>query len=151
MSDRRFLKLLEPCSIGSVKARNRIIKSAAGLWYWGKGENPVTDKVKCLYEAFAKGGVGLIIMESPGIEKGGRSFRLDDERHVRHLSDLTRTIHSHGCPVFVQFTDMANWNVLKSPDFDTRGPSPVRVFSEMDNHDYMPRELHHPRDPGGRR
>lgn len=141
MSDTRFARLLEPYSIGSVKARNRIIKSAAGLWYWGKGENPVTAKVRCLYEAFAKGGVGLIIMESPGIEKGGKSYRLDNESHVTHLAGLTKMIHSHGCPVFVQFTDMANWNVLKSPDFDTRGASPVSVFSEMDNHDFMPREL----------
>jgi 2,4-dienoyl-CoA reductase (NADPH2) len=141
MSDTRFARLLEPYSIGSVKARNRIIKSAAGLWYWGKGENPVTEKVRCLYEAFAKGGVGLIIMESPGIEKGGKSYRLDNENHVTHLAGLTKMIHSHGCPVFVQFTDMANWNVLKSPDFDTRGASPVSVFSEMDNHDFMPREL----------
>jgi 2,4-dienoyl-CoA reductase (NADPH2) len=141
MSDMRFAKLLEPCFIGSVKARNRIIKSAAGLWYWGKGENPVTEKVKCLYEAFAKGGVGLIIMESPGIEKGGRSFRLDNESHRQHLSELTGTIHRHHCPVFVQFTDMANWNILRSSDFDTRGASPVCVFSEMDNHDFMPREL----------
>ena len=71
MSNERFAKILEPCSIGRVKTRNRMIKSAAGLWYWGKGDSPVTEKVKCLYEAFAKGGVGLIIMESPGIEKGG--------------------------------------------------------------------------------
>lgn len=141
MSDGRFAKILEPCSIGPVKTRNRMIKSAAGLWYWGKGDNPVTDRVRCVYEAFARGGVGLIIMESPGIEKGGRSFRLDDEKQRPHLSELTRMIHSHGCPVFVQFTDMANWNILKSPDFDTRGASPVCVFSEMDNHDFMPREL----------
>lgn len=141
MSNERFSKILEPYSIGNVKARNRMIKSAAGLWYWGKGDNPVTEKVKCLYEAFAKGGVGLIIMESPGIEKGGRSFRLDDEKHRVQLAGLTRIIHGHGCPVFVQFTDMANWNIMKSPDFDTRGASPVCVFSEMDNHDFVPREL----------
>ena len=101
----------------------------------------MTEKVKCLYEAFARGGVGLIIMESPGIEKGGKSYRLDDERQVRHLAELTGLIHTHGCPVFVQFTDMANWNMIRSPDFDTRGPSPVCVCSETDNHDYMPREL----------
>jgi len=141
MTDKRFEKLLEPGSIGQVKTRNRIIKSAAGLWYWGKGDDTVTDKIKCLYGAFAKGGVGLIIMESPGIEKGGRSFRLDDEKQRKQVADLTLIIHAHGCPVFVQFTDMANWNIIKSPDFDTRGPSPVYVFSETDNHDYLPREL----------
>jgi 2,4-dienoyl-CoA reductase (NADPH2) len=141
MSEKRFEKLLGPGHIGSVKTRNRIIKSAAGLWYWGKGDNPVTEKVKCLYEAFARGGVGLIIMESPGIEKGGRSYRLDDEKQLMHLAELTRMIHAYDCPVFVQFTDMANWNIVRSPDFDTRGPSPVCVYSETDNHDFMPREL----------
>jgi 2,4-dienoyl-CoA reductase (NADPH2) len=141
MSTPKFEKLLEPGQIGSVKTRNRLIKSAAGLWYWAPGDSPVTEKVKFLYEAFAKGGVGLIIMESPGIEKGGRSFRLDNEKHRLQLAGLTKMIHSHGCPVFVQFTDMANWNVMKLPGFDTRGPSSVSVTSEMDNHDFMPREL----------
>jgi 2,4-dienoyl-CoA reductase (NADPH2) len=141
MITRRFDKLMEPGLIGSVRTRNRIVKSAAGLWYWGNGENPVTEKVKCLYEAFARGGVGLIIMESPGIEKGGRSFRLDSEKQRAQIGGLTGAIHKYGCPVFVQFTDMANWNILRSPDFDTRGASPVQVYSEMDNHDFMPREL----------
>ena len=53
----RFEKLLEPGYIGKVKTRNRIIKSAAGLQYWNFGENPVSDKGKYLYEAFARGGV----------------------------------------------------------------------------------------------
>jgi 2,4-dienoyl-CoA reductase (NADPH2) len=141
MTDKGFSKLLEPGSIGRVKTRNRIIKSAAGLWYWGPGDNTVTEKVKCLYEAFAKGGVGLIIMESPGIERGGKSFRLDVEKQRKQVAELTRMIHSHGCPVFVQFTNMANWNIIKAPGFDTRGPSPVHVISETDNHDYIPREL----------
>ena len=39
-----FTKLLEPHHIGSVKTRNRIIKSAAGLQYWVQGDNPVTKK-----------------------------------------------------------------------------------------------------------
>ncbi len=57
MTDKRFVKLLEPGSIGQVKTRNRIIKSTASLWYWGKGDNAVTEKIKCLYEAFVKNAV----------------------------------------------------------------------------------------------
>ena len=57
------------------------------------------------------------------------------------MSEVTKIIHSHGCPVFVQLTSMANWNLAKSPDHDTRAPSPVCVYSEMDNHNTMPREM----------
>jgi len=141
MSNQRFEKLLEPYHIGSVKTRNRIIKSAAGLQYWVQGDNPVTKKAFHFFEALAKGGVGLIIMESPSIEAGGKSFRLDNEKHIEAMSGITEVIHKYGCPVFVQLANMANWNMRKSPDYDTRGASPVCVHSEMDNHDFMPREL----------
>ncbi len=141
MSNQRFEKLLEPYHIGSVKTRNRIIKSAAGLQYWVQGDNPVTKKAFHFFEALAKGGVGLIIMESPSIEAGGKSFRLDNEKHIEAMSGVTEVIHKYGCPVFVQLANMANWNMRKSPDYDTRGASPVCVHSEMDNHDFMPREL----------
>ena len=132
----RFEKLLEPYHIGSVKTRNRIIKSAAGLRYWGSGENPVSEKIKCLYEAYARGGVGLVIMESPS----GMTFQLDGDKHIKDMSELTQVIHKHGCPVFVQLTSMANWKLARSADMP-RAPSPVCVYSEMDNHNGMPREI----------
>jgi 2,4-dienoyl-CoA reductase (NADPH2) len=141
MASNVYEKLLEPNYIGSIKTRNRIIKSAAGLQYWVHGDNPVTRKAFHFYEALAKGGVGLIIMESPSIEKGGKSYRLDNDKHIKAMSEVTGVIHKYGCPVFVQLSDMANWNMQKSPDYDTRGASPVCVHSEMDNHDFMPREL----------
>lgn len=141
MSNNRFEKLLEPYHIGSVKTRNRIIKSAAGLQYWVQGDNPVTKKALYFFDALARGGVGLIIMESPSIEAGGKSFRLDNDKHIKAMSEVTGTIHQYGCPVFVQLAHMANWNMRKSPEYDTRGASPVCVSSEMDNHGFMPREL----------
>ncbi|HEX2964653.1 MAG TPA: FAD-dependent oxidoreductase [Syntrophorhabdaceae bacterium] len=141
MSNNNFEKLLEPYHIGSVKTRNRMIKSAAGLQYWIQGDNPVTKKALYFFDALARGGVGLIIMESPSIEAGGKSFRLDNEKHIKAMSEVTGIIHQHGCPVFVQLANMSNWNMRKSPEYDTRGASPVCVFSEMDNHGFMPREL----------
>src|SRR5208283_715672 len=142
MTGGRFFKLLEPSHIGPVKTRNRIIKPAAGLQYWRAGDNPVTEKAKWLFDAYARGGVGLIIMESPRIEKGGgKGYRLDNDKSVQAMSEVTRIIHGHGCPVFVQLTSMANWNLAKSPDHDTMAPSPVCLYSEMDNHNSMPREM----------
>jgi 2,4-dienoyl-CoA reductase (NADPH2) len=141
MIDKRFEKLLEPGRIGPVKTRNRIIKPGAGLQYWIPGGYPLAEKAKWLHEAYAKGGVGLIIIESPRIETGGRGFRLDTDKSIQAMSELTRIIHSHGCPVFVQLASMANWNLAHSPDHDTRAPSPVCVYSEMDQHNSMPREM----------
>ena len=142
MTDKRFDKLLEPSRIGRVLTRNRIIKPAAGLQFWIPGDNPVTEKAKWLFDAYARGGVGLIIMESPRVEKGkGKGYRLDNDKSIQAMSEVTRIIHGHGCPVFVQLTSMANWNLAHSPDHDTKAPSSVCVFSEMDNHNSMPREM----------
>jgi 2,4-dienoyl-CoA reductase (NADPH2) len=141
MKSHGYTHLLEPSYIGSVKTRNRLIKSAAGTWYWSKGDNPVSEKARCVYESFAAGGVGLIVVESPSIEEGGKSYRLDNEHHRKSIAGLTKSIHKYGCPVFVQIADMANWNIAKLAGADTRGASPVSVLSEMDNHDSMPREL----------
>ena len=132
----RFEKLLEPYHIGSVKIRNRIIKSAAGLRYWGPAENPVSERVKSLHEAYARGGVGLVIMESPT----GITFQLDSDKHIKDMSELTRVIHQHGCPVFLQLTSMANWRLARSTGIPI-APSPVCVYSEMDNHNTMPRGI----------
>jgi len=141
MTTSNFENLLSPCHIGSVKTKNRLIKSAAGLQYWAAGvDNPVTEKAKYLHEAFAKGGVGLIIMESPGIEKGGRSYRLDNDKHIQAMSEVTKVIHKHGCPVFAQFSNMANWKLIPTGD-TPRAPSSVCVTSDMDNHNTMPRPL----------
>ncbi len=141
MSDQRFAKLLEPSHIGPVATRNRIIKPAAGLQYWIAGGVPVAEKAKWLFDAYARGGVGLIIIESPRLEPGGKGFRLDNDKAIEAMSEVTEIIHSYGCPVFVQLAHMGNWNLAHSPDHDTRAPSPVCVISEMDNHDSMPREM----------
>jgi 2,4-dienoyl-CoA reductase (NADPH2) len=140
MNTPAFEHILSPYHIGSVKTRNRLIKSAAGLQYWAQGDNPVTDRAKYLYEAFAKGGVGLIIMESPGIEKGGRSYRLDNDKHILAMSEVTKIIHKYNCPVFAQLADLANWRLVPTAA-TPRAPSSVRVISEMDNHNDMPRPL----------
>ena len=93
MPNNRYEKLLEPYHIGSVKTRNRIIKSAAGLQYWVQGDNPVTKKALYFFDALARGGVGLIIMESPSMEQGGKSFRLDNDKHISAMSEITGVIH----------------------------------------------------------
>ena len=90
-----FHKLLEPSSIGKVKTRNRIIKTAAGTSFWSPGERRITDMALAYYEAVARGGAGLIMMESPIVEypfdePGDVRMRIDDDRFIPQLSELVR-------------------------------------------------------------
>src|SRR4030042_705611 len=89
-----FHKLLEPFHIGKVKTRNRIIKAASGTSFWNPGEHRITEKGKAFYESLAKGGVGLIIVESPIVEypfdePGDVRLRIDDDRHIKELREVT--------------------------------------------------------------
>ena len=64
-SNTRFEKLLEPYHIGPVKTRNRLIKTGASTLYWHQDELHMNKTILAYYEAIARGGVGLLIVESP--------------------------------------------------------------------------------------
>jgi 2,4-dienoyl-CoA reductase (NADPH2) len=109
----KFKNLLEPGQIGTVKIKNRIIKTACGTHYWHRDDLHMNRKVICYYEALAKGGAGLIIAESPTVDfqfdnKGFNKYRLDDDRFVPGLSELAQAVHKHGCPVFLQLYHKGN-------------------------------------------
>jgi len=143
-----FHKLLEPYHIGKVKTRNRIIKTASGTSFWNKGDHRVSEKGKAFYEALARGGVGLIMVESPIVEypfdePGDVRLRIDDDKYIQDISELTEVIHKHGCPAFVQLYHRGPWlqpYALHRPHI---AASPVRApVSEFDLHgEAAPREL----------
>jgi 2,4-dienoyl-CoA reductase (NADPH2) len=134
----KFQKLLEPFHIGKVKTRNRIIKTAAGTSFWSPGDRRVTDKALAYYEAVARGGVGLIMMESPIVEHpfdapGDVRMRLDEDRYIEEIGELVRAIHKHGCPTFMQFYHRGPWSQPYAPNRPRYAASAVRpVVSEFD-------------------
>ncbi len=111
----RFEKLLEPINIGSVKLRNRMVKTAAGTLFFFGNNGYVTERGKRYYEALARGGVGCVYVESPnideplGLKKPG-DFRIDEDKYIPGLKDLVDSIHKHGCPVFVQLYHAGPWH-----------------------------------------
>ncbi len=148
MSDQKFRKLLEPFHIGKVKTRNRIIKTASGTSFWSPGERRVTEKGLAYYEALARGGVGLIMFESPIVEypfdePGDVRLRIDDDRYIEEIAQLPAVIHKHGCPVFVQFYHRGPWLQPYAANRPHVAASPVVPPSgEFDLHgDEPPREL----------
>ena len=148
----RFEKLLEPGRIGSVKTRNRIIKTGAGMLMWHEDDLHVNERVKAYYESIARGGVGLLIVETATIDYplGARwreRYRIDDDKYIKGLSELTKVIHKHGCPTFIQLYHDGPWQTklpfVPEPLFEGPpiGASPVSVKKPNDFHDEVPRAL----------
>jgi 2,4-dienoyl-CoA reductase (NADPH2) len=147
-----FEKLLEPGRIGSVTTRNRIIKTGAGMLMWHQDDLHMREEVKAFYEGLARGGVGMLIVESPVIDYplGARwkeRYRIDDDRYIEGLRELVEVIHRHGCPTFMQMNHDGPWQVklpFAPEPFFSGSPiaaSPVSFRSESDFHNEVPREL----------
>lgn len=148
----KFERLLEPGRIGSIKTKNRMVKSGAAARYWGSGDAQVSPKITHYYEAFARGGIGLLIVEGPLIDpeeaRMNGNYRLDDDKYIPGVAELTALIHKFDCPAFVQLNHNCNWqktmawNLPPAEVTDPpRGASPVCVKSIMDNNNEMPREI----------
>ena len=111
MTDKtRFSKLLEPGQIGNVKTKNRIFKTGAGSTL-GDGSGKVTVRHKAFYGALARGGVGLIVVESGSIDRppeagiasgSGTFLRFDNDEFIPSLNELVELIHKYDCPTFYQ-------------------------------------------------
>jgi 2,4-dienoyl-CoA reductase (NADPH2) len=125
----QFQKLLEPSYIGKVKTRNRIIKTAQGSSFI-EPTGYVGEQAKAYYETMARGGVGLLIVESCGVEYPlgihhfPVQFHLDDDKYIPSYSELTRVVHKYGCPVFLQLFHSGPWNPTGLlPKRDTKSAS----------------------------
>jgi 2,4-dienoyl-CoA reductase (NADPH2) len=153
MSDiANYQKILEPGRIGSVKTRNRILKSGAGMLMWHEDDLHMKEDIKAFYEGIARGGVGLLIVESPTIDypRGARwkeRYRIDDDKYIQGLSELVSVIHKHGCPTFMQMNHDGPWQVklpfAPEPFYQGSpiGSSPTTVSSESDFHNEPPHAL----------
>jgi len=148
----KYEKLLEPGRIGSVKTRNRIFKSGAGMLMWHEDDLHMSEEVKAFYESIARGGVGLLIVESPTIDyplgvRWKERYRLDDDKYIQGLSELVDVIHKHDCPTFLQMNHDGPWQVklpfVPEPMYDGPpvGASPVCFEAEGDFHNEPPRAL----------
>jgi 2,4-dienoyl-CoA reductase (NADPH2) len=149
---KKFEKLLEPYHIGSVKTRNRIIKTGASSLYWHDDELHMNKTILAYYEAIARGGVGLIIVESPTIDYPSSSrwsqiYRFDDDKYIEGMSELIQVIHKHGCPTFMQIVHLGPWQNPLFPneppisDLPPVGASPVKLDAPGDFQRDVIREL----------
>ena len=98
-----FRKLMEPGRIGSVRARNRILKtgSTPGFFPWEGGH--IQQKAIDYYEALAKGGAGLVTVgPAPFGVPPGIGYLMDDDKFLPGMKRLSESIGKHDCPAFLQ-------------------------------------------------
>lgn len=151
-SNHKYVKLLEPGRIGPVTTRNRIIKTGAGVMMWHEDDVVMRDEVLAFYEAMARGGTGLIIVESPTVDypAGCRwrdRYRLDDDKYIPGMAQIADVIHKHGCPTFMQMNHDGTWQVhlpfVPNPPYSglPYAASTVTVPCETDFHNEVPHPL----------
>ena len=97
--------LLTPGHIGPVETRNRIVMPAMDQNTCDEGE--ITDLNVAHYVERAKGGVGLLILETSAVAWpiGATSVHqpaLSEDRFIPGLARLADAVHAHGAKMFVQ-------------------------------------------------
>jgi 2,4-dienoyl-CoA reductase-like NADH-dependent reductase (Old Yellow Enzyme family) len=99
-----FPSLFTPGSIGSITLKNRIIFGPHGTTLGHNGK--VTDDLIAYHEARAKGGAGLIILESATVHETyaypSQFIYLGSDECISGLSKLAATVHQYDCKVFGQ-------------------------------------------------
>jgi 2,4-dienoyl-CoA reductase (NADPH2) len=148
----RYEKLLEPGYIGSVKTRNRIFKSGSGMFMWSMEDTHMRDEVKAMYGAFARGGVGLVMVEAPGVDypwgtRRRARYRMDDDKYIEGMKELVDVIHKYNCPTFMQMNHDGPWQAHlpsePNPIYDGPPVAASEVSLPMDNdfHNQIPKAL----------
>lgn len=98
--------LFKPIVIGTLELKNRMVLPAQ-VTLFGNELGFVTERLINYHITKAKGGVGLIIIESTCIESPRgrvvpRQLRIDHDKYIIGLSELADAIHSYGAKVALQ-------------------------------------------------
>jgi 2,4-dienoyl-CoA reductase (NADPH2) len=115
MSGHKIERLLEPVFIGKVQLKNRLMKSGAGTSFIDEG-GQVGDRIIGFYEALAKGGVGLVTVESTGVDfptgihHPSVQLHLENDSYIPGYTRLVEAVHAQDCPVFLQLFHSGPWH-----------------------------------------
>ena len=104
MANSAFKKLFEPGQIGSVRIKNRIVKMGAQFTPTDWEDGYIQQRYIDLFEAIARGGVGLITVAGSEIGKDVfyDGFLVTDDKYIPRLRETVDAIHKWDCPAFMQ-------------------------------------------------
>ena len=146
-SAKQFSKLFEPTHIGKMELKNRIDMPPMGT-NMGTPDGHVTEEVVCYYRERARGGVGLIILETTCVDAPvGKTtafqLAIDNDRFISGLSRLAETIHQHGSRTVLQLQHGGRGTKSAITGIQPVAPSPIPMpyGTQVGYEGEMPREL----------
>ncbi|MFC1963783.1 FAD-dependent oxidoreductase [Chloroflexota bacterium] len=135
-----YEELFKPGRIGGMELSNRLVMPAMLMAYGSGGY--VTERTKRYYEERARGGVGLVIVEDITVEapRGwwrDEVLRVDEEKFVPGLSELTGVIHRHGAKAAIQLYHPGAEGAVRSEftGCQPAAPSPVSLLGQEVPHE----------------
>lgn len=97
--------LFTPINVGSLTVKNRVVMAPMTSGH-ASDEGFPTEALTGFYVERARGGPGLIIIESCYVDRRGKGFHgqlaLDDDQYIGTLSTMTQAIQSAGSKVALQ-------------------------------------------------
>ena len=118
--------LFTPIDVRSMKIKNRIVMPPMETNFATR-EGAVTERTRNYYEARARGGVGLIIVEATFIHPSGRGrvnqLGICDDALVPDFRSLTETCHRHGARIALQIHHAGRETKSAVTGFQPAGPS----------------------------
>ncbi|MEZ5573327.1 MAG: FAD-dependent oxidoreductase [Halioglobus sp.] len=126
----RYSHLLSPGRIGNMALRNRIIMAPMGTNF-AAADGQCSERLVSYYEARAKGGAGLLILETsaamwPSGASMPNTIGFSDDKFLPGLSGLTHRIHQHGAKIVAQLNHSG-----KMAQEDTAAGRPIPVPSPI--------------------
>jgi 2,4-dienoyl-CoA reductase-like NADH-dependent reductase (Old Yellow Enzyme family)/thioredoxin reductase len=137
----RFQKLFEPGMIGKLRIRNRIINAPMERNY-ATIDGSVTQRYIDHLVAKAKGGVGLIFVESTYVDPRGkgRVFQLGahEDRFIPGLRQMAEAVHACGAKIGLELVFGGRQTQAAVTGFQPMGPSVVPCWYSGGE---LPREM----------
>jgi 2,4-dienoyl-CoA reductase (NADPH2) len=123
----RFSRLMEPGYVGSVRTKNRILKTGSTLGFYPWEDGHIQQQVIDSYEALAKGGAGLVTVgAAPLGVPPGKGYLMNDDKYLPSMTRLAEAIRKHDCPAFAQ---MFHLGPMLPPFLVAAGVRPVAASS----------------------
>jgi NADPH2 dehydrogenase len=131
--------------IRNIKIKNRIVMPPMVCFGFASEDGIVTVEHLKHYEARAKGGVGLIIIEATCVSENGRlapsQLGLWSDDQIYGFSRIAMACHRYGAKVLVQIHH-AGAATYKGLNKTVKGPSAIKGRSRFDE-EVSPRALRH--------
>jgi 2,4-dienoyl-CoA reductase (NADPH2) len=123
--------LMAPGSIAGMELRNRLVLAAMGSNF-ATEDGHCSERLNAYYEARAKGGVGLIVLETsaacwPNGATMPNTVGFSKDEFIPGLKELADRVHKHGAKIAAQLNHGG-----KMAQEDTAAGRPIPVASMLE-------------------